>query len=243
MPPGPENPYPISDQNIRISIPYFRPDSQNVYPISDRYVWQLRQHSIDLRRTGLRNAPNDVHVYFFFAINVQGSTRYSKNGIPGQTDGMYTLFQTKMVKSIPYFRLEMLENDTLWGGPYLYGLYMGVPPPGKGTMVMTNQALISEANTAAIPESEWKPSIPCVLEHFVEVGWLMSIFDNMDGNKWVLCGLQIILVKKGTHELSQKMRKTVATKMFFSIVKSDSCTQTWKPVHRTAKPWISKNMY
>ena len=33
--PGPENPYPISDQNIRFSIPYFRPDSQNVYPISD----------------------------------------------------------------------------------------------------------------------------------------------------------------------------------------------------------------
>ena len=23
----------------------------------------------------------------------------------------------------------MLENDTLWGGTYLYGLYMGVPPP------------------------------------------------------------------------------------------------------------------
>ena len=24
VPPGPENPYPISDQNIRISIPYFK---------------------------------------------------------------------------------------------------------------------------------------------------------------------------------------------------------------------------
>ena len=36
VPPGPENPYPISDQNIRFSIPYFRPDSQNVYPISDK---------------------------------------------------------------------------------------------------------------------------------------------------------------------------------------------------------------
>ena len=23
----------------------------------------------------------------------------------------------------------MLENDTFWGGTYLYGLYMGVPPP------------------------------------------------------------------------------------------------------------------
>ena len=35
VPPGPENPYPISDQNIRIYLPYFIPDSQNVYPISD----------------------------------------------------------------------------------------------------------------------------------------------------------------------------------------------------------------
>ena len=35
MPPGSEIPYPISDQNIRLSIPYFRPGSQNVYPISN----------------------------------------------------------------------------------------------------------------------------------------------------------------------------------------------------------------
>ena len=34
-----------------------------------------------------------------------------------------------MAKSIPYFRLEMLESGTLWDGTYLYGLYMGVTPP------------------------------------------------------------------------------------------------------------------
>ena len=28
------------------------------------------------------------------------------------------LFKTKMAKSIPYFRLQMPENDTLWGGTY-----------------------------------------------------------------------------------------------------------------------------
>ena len=33
--PGPENPYLVSDQNLRFSLPYCRPDSQNVYPISD----------------------------------------------------------------------------------------------------------------------------------------------------------------------------------------------------------------
>ena len=76
----------------------------------------------------MRDAPKDVRV-FFFAINAYGNTRYSKTGIPDQTDGIYTLFQTKMSKSISYFRLEMLENETLWGSTYLYGLYMGVPPP------------------------------------------------------------------------------------------------------------------
>ena len=55
-----------------------------------------------------------------------------KNVIPDQTDGIYTLFQTNMANYIPYYRLEMLENDTLWGGTYLYGLYMGVPPPPPG---------------------------------------------------------------------------------------------------------------
>ena len=130
MPLGPENSYPISDQNIRFSIPYFRPDSQNVHPISDPVMCgKFGNSEWILRRMGLRDAPNDVRV-FFFVINVYGNTRYSKTGIPEQTDGIYTLFQTKMTKSIPYFRLGMLENDTLWGGTYLYGLYMGVHPPG-----------------------------------------------------------------------------------------------------------------
>ena len=66
----------------------------------------------------VRDAPNDVRA-FFFASSVYGNTRYSKSGIPDQTDGIYTLCQTKMATSIPYFRLEMLKNDTLWGGTYL----------------------------------------------------------------------------------------------------------------------------
>ena len=81
VPPGPENPYPITDQNT------------------------ARQHTA-----------------------THGNTRYSKNGIPDQTDGIFTQFQTKMAKSIPYFRLEMLDNGTLWGGTYLYGLYMRYTP-------------------------------------------------------------------------------------------------------------------
>ena len=42
------------------------------------------------------------------------------------------LFQSRKANSISYFRLEMLENNTLWGGTYLYGLYMGVPSTPQG---------------------------------------------------------------------------------------------------------------
>ena len=137
VPPGPENPYPISDQNIWFSVPYFRPDSQNVYPISDPVMCGNFSNSQWIY--GVRDfvVPQTMFAVFFFMINVS-NTRYSKNGIPDQTDRIYTLFQTEMAKSIPYFRLEMLENGTLWGDTYLYGLYMGVTPPSPpppGVMV------------------------------------------------------------------------------------------------------------
>ena len=50
-------------------------------------------------------------------------------GVLPYNNHIYAQFQTKVTKSVPYFRLEMFENDTLRGGTYLYGLYMGVPPP------------------------------------------------------------------------------------------------------------------
>ena len=130
--PGPENPYPISDQNIRFTVPYFRPDSQNVYPISDPVMCGNFRNSQWIYGVQDFVAPQTMFAFVFFVINVHGNRRYSKNGIPDQTDGIYTLFQAK---SIPCFRLEMLENGTLWGGTYLYGLYMGVPPPpSMGTL-------------------------------------------------------------------------------------------------------------
>ena len=58
VPPGPENPYPISDKKLRFFIPYFRHDSPNVYPISDPGMCDNFGNS-----TGLRDAPNDVRVF------------------------------------------------------------------------------------------------------------------------------------------------------------------------------------
>ena len=61
--------------------------------------------------------PKRCSCLFLFMIQCLRQHVTAKSGIPDQTDGIYTLFQTKMAKSIPYFRLEMLENGTLWGSP------------------------------------------------------------------------------------------------------------------------------
>ena len=116
---GGDFPHPISDLTLKSVYPQFQT------------LWCMANSATLNRFTayGTSWRPKRCSRFFFFAINVHGNTRYFKNGIPDQTDGIYTLLQIKMAKSTPYFRLEMLENGTVWGGTYLYGLYMGVPPP------------------------------------------------------------------------------------------------------------------
>ena len=118
VPPGTENPYPISDQNIRFSVPYFRPDSQNVYHISGPVRCGNFSNSQWIYGTSWRPKRCATHV----TLKMASQTKH----------GIYTLFQAKMAKSIPYLRQEMLENGTLWDGTYLFGSYMGVPPPLRG---------------------------------------------------------------------------------------------------------------
>ena len=91
-------------------------------------MWQIKATLNRVYSVRYFVMPQRMFMFFHLRSDVHGNTLYSKNGIPDQIDGIYTLFQTKIAKSIPYFRLEMLENDTLWGGTYLYGLYMGEPP-------------------------------------------------------------------------------------------------------------------
>ena len=47
---------------------------------------------------------------------------------PNRRNLQYVVSQTNKAISIPYFRLEILENDTLWGGTNPYGLYSTVYP-------------------------------------------------------------------------------------------------------------------
>ena len=112
-------PYPISDLNLKM------------YPLFQT-LWCManRQLSIDLRRMW---RPKRCSCFFFFAINVHGSTRYSKNGNPDQIDGIYSLFRTKMAKST----LFQTRNARKW---YPLGRHIPIwlicgstpPPPPPG---------------------------------------------------------------------------------------------------------------
>ena len=93
VPPGPENPYPISDRNIRFSIPYFRPDSQNVYPISDPV--RCGNFSNSQWIYGVRDfvTPQTMFVSFSSRCNARGNTLLLK-----------MVLQTKKTAYTPYFR-------------------------------------------------------------------------------------------------------------------------------------------
>ena len=75
-------PYPISNMTLKMYT-NFRPCE----------VWQFEQLSMDLRRTGLRDAPNDVHVSFS-SRSMSTATHVT----------LKMVSQTKQTEYAPYFR-------------------------------------------------------------------------------------------------------------------------------------------
>ena len=94
VPPGPENPYLISDQNIRFSIPYFRSDSQNVYPISDPVMCGTFSNSHWIY--GVRDfvTPQTMFVFIFSSRSMSAATDVT----------LKMISQTKQTEDTPYFR-------------------------------------------------------------------------------------------------------------------------------------------
>ena len=92
MPPSPENPYPISDQNIRFSIPYFRPDSQDVYPISDPV--RCGNFSNSQWIYGVRDVVTKRCLRFFSSRSMSTATHVTVKMVS----------QTKQTDYTPYFR-------------------------------------------------------------------------------------------------------------------------------------------
>ena len=89
-------------------------------PISSRLI----VHNLSCHYT-VQGYPDSNNVRFFFFM--QCPRQYvTPQKVPIPNRRHIHPIKTKMAKSIPYFKLEMLENDTLWGGTYLHGLYMGI---------------------------------------------------------------------------------------------------------------------
>ena len=79
-------PHPNSDLTLKMIV----------YPISDP------ARGSGNKDTGPHDTPNNACLLLNY-------------GTPDQTHRIYTLFQTNMAKYVLYFRLQMLENDTLKG--------------------------------------------------------------------------------------------------------------------------------
>ena len=93
VPPGPENPYPISDQNIRFSIPYFRPDYQNVYPISDPVMCDKFGNSEWIY--GVRDVRDAQTMFVSFSSRSMSTATHVTLKVASQT---------KQTEYTPYFR-------------------------------------------------------------------------------------------------------------------------------------------
>ena len=103
-------------------LPYFRPKYTIFHTLFQtrlskciRYfrpcnMLQFRQLSIGFTVYGTSWRPNDVCVFFFFAIQCPRQHVTAKNGIPDQTGGIYTLFQTKRQNLYPISDQKCLKT-------------------------------------------------------------------------------------------------------------------------------------
>ena len=65
--------------------------------------------------------------FYFFLIHLELSINtFILSVVPSKT---IPDSRQKWAKCIPVFRPKRRKNPTLWGGRYIYGLYMGVPLP------------------------------------------------------------------------------------------------------------------
>ena len=128
------NPYPISDQNLWFSLPYFRPD-----------------HKFDtLFQTWSPKARRKTNCYgtYTVGVNVKREMVLSPNEEEVASSKKHTQFKNrsaqttpyfrpKWSKLIPYFRPKRLKKLNFWRRTYLYSLYKGLPalpPQGRKTL-------------------------------------------------------------------------------------------------------------
>ena len=126
MLPGPETLYPISDQKHTIFHTLFQ-TWLSMYTLLQTLWGTVISATLNEIYSDAARATVTPPCACFFPLCPR--RHVTCKIVPRPNRQNIYLFQTKIAKSIPYFTLEMPENDTLWGGTYLYGLYMEVTPP------------------------------------------------------------------------------------------------------------------
>ena len=127
------NPYPISDQNLWFSLPYFRPD-------------QKFDTLFQTWSPGAQRVTSCYGTYAVIGINIKREMVLSQNDEEvANSSKKHTKFKSRRHKPYPISdengRIDTLfqnktaqKKHTLWHGTYLYRLYRGIsPPPGRKT--------------------------------------------------------------------------------------------------------------
>ena len=116
------NPYPISDQNLLFSLPYFRPEALEPGAWAERVTscYGTNTDGVNIKREMVLT-PNDEEV------------APSKEHAQFKTSlTNHTLFQTKMAKLIPYFWPKRLKNIP-FSAAHTYIAYTREYPQGRKT--------------------------------------------------------------------------------------------------------------
>ena len=117
------NSYPISDQTLRFSLPYFRPDQkfdtlfQNWSPGANLEpgAWPERVTSC-------------YGTYTVVGVNIKREMVLSPNDEEVECTN-HTLFQTKMVEIDTLFQTRTAEKNILFGAAHTYTYIRDYPPP------------------------------------------------------------------------------------------------------------------
>ena len=139
------NPYPISDQNLWFSLPYFRPDQKfdtlfqpwspaRVTGACDKLLPHVHGSGVNIKREMVLS-PNDEEV-----------ANSSKKHYPIQDlCANHTYFRPKWSKLIPYFRPKRLKEHSRFGTAHTHIAYIRDFPPGRKTCCRLLVSLLTQA--------------------------------------------------------------------------------------------------
>ena len=132
------NPYPISDQNLWFSQPYFRPDH--------KFDTLFQTWSPKARRETRERVTNRYGTYTV-GVNIKWEMVLSPNDEEVASSKKHTQFKTRVHKPYPISDQNGWKKHTLWCHTYPYSLYKGLPPGAKNALqIMSLAAYASETN-------------------------------------------------------------------------------------------------